>query len=1260
MGVVNTEEGMFWATGIDTTGLAVDGKKMQQIFSEITDGAGRSVDKMKQNLDESIRVQQAVIGRLEQELLSLEDAYSKSGKSGYHTPEYIEQRKKEAQAIAEVRAELEGEKQDLIDRQKVYDLLDKKMVSLRTQYNNLTNEMARMRANGMAETEQYKVMEIEASKLAKTLQIMNVERQAMAKGGNMQGLLSGLGALSGLMSAGAGAMGLLNEKSEDYAKIQAKVQSMIAITIGLQQVQKTLYETSAFRVQAVTKAKQLWNVATQNLTRSQMVLMGVMTGGLLVAIGLVIAAVEKLVAKEKERREEAKKLNDAIASNSASQIANYEKLRRSYNLLGDDIKAKEKFILDNQSAFDGLGVSIHNVNEADNVFINNTQAFKTAIMERAKAAAAMELASEKYKEALTKIGQANQMKDTKTRLDSAEGTGITYEVENKAKTKLLNEAKKAEDEANTYIQMNISHTAKAGEKMMEAGIQSANNITLGSKAHWEAVKKFNQDRLNAMKTTEKGSKEWNETVAKIKHADKMISSFDVSGRNKNNSSNLPEDLSIGIKEAQLKLEAERLAIMKDGKDKRLKLSEQEWKEEIARLDKEHAERLKKYKEQDASMPEEEMKIYSDRKEIAGKAKEKRDADIENEFRKELESIYKDLGDVFLSEEERKKKAIKERYEEERRLAKELYEKGGMTDEQHIEVNDKLNAAETEEHRKRMLEGLESFKQQESELTKYWNERISEIENSKSLTETERMEALKQAKKQFNDEVNELNAHALVQSEDWIKLFADTASLTDKEIDNLIKSIKEKINSGEIKLDPIDANNFIRSLEQVRDGMKNPINQIISGFHAWKKAKEDQADAERKLTNWKAIGASNEDIKKATEEVKRFKVEAQEAAAGIADAFGKAKGMIDSIGGDISKVAESFGGDTRQLDNVTNLLGGVATAGQGIAKIASGDIVGGITDAVKGIANVITSINGISDTERQKRIEKLAESIEKSKKKYEELGYAREKAFSTDKAKIVEEQNRLAEQQIKDLDAMIAEEEKKKNSDPEALKQMREEQDRLRNSIRDNKEAAKEAIVGTDIMSAIDQFAQAYADAWAGGEKAAENSAKAIKNIIKGGLMQALKKDISKDAQDVYDAIHNALKNDSRIDDAEQKHIDSLVEAMNKNAEKYRTALEPYLDGDQSGVTGELKKEMTEGTASQLVGLWNITAMDIRAIKEYFERNPINGFEKEVNEILNSLHSIDRNTRDTADNTDGLIDELSEMNDKLDEIKNNTKNNNSRG
>lgn len=109
----------------------------------------------------------------------------------------------------------------------------------------------------------------------------------------------------------------------------------------------------------------------------------------------------------------------------------------------------------------------------------------------------------------------------------------------------------------------------------------------------------------------------------------------------------------------------------------------------------------------------------------------------------------------------------------------------------------------------------------------------------------------------------------------------------------------------------------------------------------------------------------------------------------------------------------------------------------------------------------------------------------------------------------------------------------------------------------------------------------------------------------------------------------------------------------------------WNDNQASGVSGQLKAEMTEGTASQLVGLWNMTAMDIRALKELtvelLEMGHV--FFPDIRQLLAVVILIEENTRATAENTAEAVKELGEgfkqMGGKLDTIATNTKETNSR-
>lgn len=67
---------------------------------------------------------------------------------------------------------------------------------------------------------------------------------------------------------------------------------------------------------------------------------------------------------------------------------------------------KNQWIKDNKSEFDKLGIAFNDVTDAENIFVNNTEAVVNALMLRAKAAAAQKLAAEQYEKALVARNKA--------------------------------------------------------------------------------------------------------------------------------------------------------------------------------------------------------------------------------------------------------------------------------------------------------------------------------------------------------------------------------------------------------------------------------------------------------------------------------------------------------------------------------------------------------------------------------------------------------------------------------------------------------------------------------------------------------------------------------------------------------------------------------------------------------------------------------------------------------------------------------------
>ena len=98
---------------------------------------------------------------------------------------------------------------------------------------------------------------------------------------------------------------------------------------------------------------------------------------------------------------ELEKTNGSYGQN----IVTVKKLAKEWSNLSSK-KEQLQWIRDNKTEFDKLDVSIRNVADAENILVNNTSALIESLRLRAKAAAAMKLAADKYEESLQKALEA--------------------------------------------------------------------------------------------------------------------------------------------------------------------------------------------------------------------------------------------------------------------------------------------------------------------------------------------------------------------------------------------------------------------------------------------------------------------------------------------------------------------------------------------------------------------------------------------------------------------------------------------------------------------------------------------------------------------------------------------------------------------------------------------------------------------------------------------------------------------------------------
>lgn len=454
-----------------------EAEKATQAINKLESESLEASRKAEQELRESIALQKQHLARLKADIAKMKMEMQNSG-------DWSASLLKEP--LEKLQAELIDEIEGLRHLQAELQLTSRAKESLARKIYQVKDAMAKLRIEGNENSQAYSELSQQLEDLNDAYQEVNKEQQLMTKGaGQLEGIIGGLQAVSGAVASVVGAIGLVNGESEKYQRIQTKVQSLLAITIGLQQVHQAVSATSAFRLKTLTAVTALYTRAVKWLSVALKIsevnakrMMAALTLGLSIVITWAVTALDKFVTKQKEAKEAQKAFQEAVASSASQQIAKFEELRHAYQALEGDEKKKQEFVEKHKQAFDELGVSITNANEADNLFVGNADAFKESLKERAKAMASFDLAVEQYKLAIQKEMEAKERAKKTTVRDyylasNASVGGVVVsarEIAQEASNELQREADQIRAEGDKLINTAQGYKEKAKSLLDGAGI----------------------------------------------------------------------------------------------------------------------------------------------------------------------------------------------------------------------------------------------------------------------------------------------------------------------------------------------------------------------------------------------------------------------------------------------------------------------------------------------------------------------------------------------------------------------------------------------------------------------------------------------------------------------------------------------------------------------------------------------------------------------------------------------------------------------
>lgn len=366
----------------------------------------------------------------------------------------------------------------------------------------------------------------------------------------------------------------------------------------------------------------------------------------------------------------------------------------------------------------------------------------------------------------------------------------------------------------------------------------------------------------------------------------------------------------------------------------------------------------------------------------------------------------------------------------------------------------------------------------------------------------------------------------------------------------------------------------------------------------------------------------------------------------------------------SSLGEAFGSDalTGVADGLNAAMGAVNSAMQGAqAGSLFGPIGASAGAAIGVVTSLASSIAKIHDKKNERQIEELQNQIDILTSSYDNLSRAVEEAYSKDASNLIEQQNELLEQQKVLIQQQIAEEQDKKKTDNDRIKQWQQQIDDINQQIEDNKEAAVDAIFGSDVQTAIEDFSSAMTDAWANGTNASQSARNVVKQMMQEMVTESVKAAIK--ASGSMEEIRKKLQEfyaDNVLTGWEQDYIYNMADKLQDQLNEQFGWAQGLFESEKTTTSGQKASAGGFATASQdsvseLSG--RFTAMYEVELRQEQQINAgvanLESMRASMSETRDMVQSCYSELVEIKENTAAIIKPIQQMQKDIAEVKQNT-------
>lgn len=1047
-------------------------------------------------------------------------------------------------------------------------------VSLATKLRDVKEEMQQLVQLGQKDSEKYSELSTKAKEYTQNIDQLNAEMKALSGNPGLDLFIESVGLASGVFATTQGVMGLLVGESENLDKVMVQMQATMSVAIGLQQIQNALKSdgTVITRVMAVqelarARATDIASASTGRATIAQRLFNLVANANpyilLATAILTVVGALALYSAASSESAKRTKLMTDMnkqMADSVAEPIISFKKLQIQWNALGNDLKAKEKFVKDNKERFQELGVSVNNVNDAENLLIKNSVNFQAALMMRARAAAAASIAADKYKEALNAQLQDEQEKRTLKGGSYIEqqNTRLKREARDLVGATLAEISKQGFSDANYATKLNVGYD-QSSKDFLKKG-----NITEFVKP--EKVKK---EKI----TKEKKADEYfppgsvAEIQKRMSAIDEALSKATNSGTIetlKNKRISLAEELAEAVKRIEIKSLEDRANEQEKFANAYLIIEQNLGKEAAEKMYGPLMEGAQSYygwltNEQDKLFQKQSSEILTEKDksnlvfltqkidEIQGKKNAFQN--FTNGIDEALSKIPTLAGQIeFLQN----------------KATEQLESKGNKSfddgEQKYLQEQADQREKQLKDNYQSFLNEHQNYEEQKKAITDKYNELRSQAktpEESEKINAAEAAEQLEAFFKQMQD------------NPEYAKMFTDMNSVATKELQKFRDILIGKLKEAKNEADKIKIGEFIEKIDDLIT-KRNPGAAIKRMFDV---IGNSASTTEQKL----------QAVQKGLEGFNEYLKSAGEIASGVQDVFVSMGGDMDGVFGDILNSIQ---------DTIQGLEQFSAGASQAIEGFATGNILQGVAGSIKAIGGLIKSVGAwiTGDKKKDREIKKQIAVLHDLEVQYNNLAFAAERAFGAQKYDGQRDLIKNLQEQKIAIESMMRAESSKKKADKEKIAGYQSQIQSINQSIASLKEGIIKDVLQTDIVDAAAKLGDALVANFGRGEdaiKAVENAANdMIKNLLKNQLnlmlqnrMKPILDKLLKDAGFNQDGTGSfaGLTPDQIADFKAQ--VAAAGESMNGFLEAYGDIF-AGLESPAEGLKGDIKG-ITEKTAGAL-------------------------------------------------------------------------------